>query len=116
MPYTCKPAIVLLADPWPASCAAPRVRLPATNTTAEVVGGVDYCTVSGVTNGPSVEGIATSLVTPLGSCRVDADCGAADQFCSMASTSQLCTCSGGTDTCITLGVCRPTPCATCQTW
>lgn len=77
-------------------------------------GPIDLCSAEGVTNGTVVMGIAPVVQIPIGHCVATADCGSPDLMCSMASTSQMCTCSNGLDTCTNLGSCVKTPCKTCK--
>ncbi|KAF8072463.1 olpB [Scenedesmus sp. PABB004] len=93
-----------------------RVEVPSSISNTTEVGGVDGCTRSGVSGGARLPGIGPDgAPPPLGACRPGLlACGSADEQCSMAAPTEVCTCAGGVDTCVSYGACVPTPCAACQ--
>jgi hypothetical protein len=78
---------------------------------------VDLCSVDGTSTGPAVPDTVpagqNAAAVPENRCVGDKDYGP-DWQCSMLDTSQQCSCSEGTDTCVVLGTLRPTPCKACS--
>lgn len=92
--------------------ATPPCQVAATPTgTAQAL---DMCTVEGVFGGKAVADISGKA--PAGSCKATADCTSPGTFCSMASTTRVCSClsSTGVVSCETLGRCEPTACQVCS--
>jgi hypothetical protein len=76
----------------------------------------DYCTVEGFPGGKLLPDFYPVNRWPLGACSDDANCTGigAGLFCNKTISKAYCTCSNGTNTCLDIGVCQPTPCTRCQ--
>ena len=77
----------------------------------------DFCTVEGFSGGRLLPDFIPANSLPREACSVDSNCTGmgAGLFCNRTTTRRYCTCLNGTDTCMDLGQCQPTPCTRCQT-
>jgi hypothetical protein len=78
------------------------------------VGVLDLCTSEGTSTGSAVPGVKADFALASGRCLTSADCGSTSLMCSMAVTTQQCTCAAGKDTCVAVGYCVRTPCKICN--
>jgi hypothetical protein len=83
-------------------------------TSGVPLGQLDLCTVEGVTGGTNVLGVSDSRSTPAGRCFATSDCKNPGFTCDTTTSSLICSCYEGEDTCAVLGYCVRTPCRVCS--
>lgn len=88
-----------------------------TNATGTKTGPLDMCTVEGIEGGTAVAGTAPEFSFTGRRCFSDADTKEVGLTCDITtpgSTSTVCVCDAGVDTCRTLGTVVKTPCRQCN--
>ena len=97
-----------------AECSTPPPLCSVATAPGKSASALDLCTSEGVMSGKVPAEVAGQA--PAGSCKVNADCGNSEMFCSTAQTQRVCSCapSTGAVTCELLGACQPTPCRVCS--